>query len=77
MSRFIRLTNHLINTNFIHTIFIQKDKFIISLMSNQMDGFFMFGGGGLQTYNTEFEICKEKHPIDYKIFTDWIDNDLK
>jgi len=77
MSRFIRLTNIIINKNFIHHIEINKDKFIIHLMTNKMDGLFAFGGGASESYNTEFEVCKTKHSIDYKIVTDWIDNDLK
>ena len=77
MSRFMRLTNKIINKNFIHHIDIQKDKFIIHFMTNKMDGLFVFVGGASTSYNSEFEVCKTKHSIDYKTVTDWIDNNLK
>jgi hypothetical protein len=44
---------------------------------NKMDGLFLFGGGVYESYNTELEVCKIKHLSDYKIVTDWIDNELK
>ena len=77
MSRFISLTNKIINTNFIHHIDIHKDKFIIHFITNKMDGLFVICGGSSSSYNTELEVCKTKHSIDYKTVTDWIDNNLK
>jgi hypothetical protein len=77
MSRFLKLTNIIINKNLIQRIDINKDKFIIHLMMNKMDGLFLFGGGVYESYNTELEVCKIKHLSDYKIVTDWIDNELK
>ena len=73
----MRLTNKIINKNVIHHIDINKDKFIIHLMTNKMDGLFVFVGGVSSSYNTELEVCKTKHSIDYKKVTDWIDNELK
>ena len=46
-------------------------------MTNKMDGSFLFGGGMTASYNTELEVCKTKHLIDYKTLTYWIDNDLR
>jgi hypothetical protein len=42
-----------------------------------MDGFFLICGGASSSYNTELEVCKSKHSIDYKTITDWIDNNLE
>jgi len=42
-----------------------------------MDGLFVICGGSSSSYNTELEVCKTKHSIDYKTVTDWIDNNLK
>ena len=76
MSRFLRLTDAIINKNVIHHIHIKKDKYIIHFMTNKTNSFFLLGGGGSTSYNTECEVCKTKHPIDYKTVTDWIDNNL-
>ena len=46
-------------------------------MTNKTDGFMMFGGGSVNSHNTEFEVCKTKNLSDYKKVTDWIDNELK
>ena len=77
MSRFLKLTNIIINKNVIQQIHINKDKILIYLMTNKTDGFMMFGGGSVNSHNTEFEVCKTKNLSDYKIVTDWIDNELK
>jgi hypothetical protein len=76
MSRFLKLTKIIINKNLIQHIDINKDKFIVHLMMNKTDGLFLFGGGASRSYNTELEVCKIKHLRDYKIVTDWIDNEL-
>jgi hypothetical protein len=73
----MKLSNTIINKNFIQHIDINKDKFIIHVMTNKMDAFFMFGGGISQSYNTEIEVCKTKNLNDYNIITQWIDNELK
>lgn len=78
MSRFLKLTNIIINKNFIqHINNINKDKIVIHLMTNKMNCFFILGGGSFESYNTEVELCKTKNLSDYKIVTDWIDNELK
>ena len=77
MSTFLKLTTKIINKNFIHHIAINKDTFIIHLISNHTDGFVIFGGGGFNSYNTNIEICKITNLSDYKTVTDWIDNELK
>lgn len=77
MCRFLKLTNIIINKNVIQHIDINKDNFIIHLMTNKMDGLILFGGGASRSYNTEVEVCKIKHFSDYKTVTDWIDNELK
>ena len=77
MSRFLKLTKTIINTKFIQHIDINNDRFIIHLMTNNMDGIFIFAGGSFQSYNTEIKVCKTKHLNDYKTVSDWIDNELK
>ena len=77
MSRFLKLTNIIINKNFIQHIDINKDKFIIHLMTNKTDGILIFCGGSYESYNTEVKVCKTENLSDYKKVTDWIDNELK
>jgi len=77
MSKFIKLTNFLINTNDIHKIVIQPNKYCIHIVSKKLDGFNWgiggFGIGYIYSYTSEVEVCETKHSTDYKIVTDWID----
>ncbi len=58
--------------NIIHHIEINQDKFIIHLMTKKMDIILIFSGSASTVYNTELEVYKPKHSINYKIVTDWI-----
>jgi hypothetical protein len=81
MSKFIKLTYHLFNTNDIHKIVIHPNKYIIHIASKQMDGFNwnvgLFGFGYISSHTCEIEVCKKTHATDYKLVTDWIDRHLK
>lgn len=77
MCRFLKLTNIIINKNIIQHIQINKDNFIIHLMTNKMDGLFLFVAGSSHSHNTAVEVCKIKQFNDYKTVADWIDNELK
>lgn len=77
MSRFLKLSNIIINKKYIQTIDINKDKLVMHIMSNKTNGFFMFGGGWIDSYNNEVVLCKIKNYSDYKVVSDWIDNELK
>ena len=78
MSKFIKLTNFIININHIHSILIKPNKYYIHLTSNKFDGFKWdvggFGIGTITSHNSEIEVCETKHSSDYKIVSDWIDN---
>lgn len=78
MSKFMKLTNLIINTNYIHSIVIKPNKYCIYAMSNKIDGLkWSVAGCGIGTitsYNYEIEICETEHSKDYKIVSDWIDN---
>ena len=77
MSKFIKLTNLIINSNYIHSIVINPNKYYIYLMSNKFDGSKWSvagtGIGSISSYNSEIEVCKTEHSSDYKIISDWID----
>jgi hypothetical protein len=76
MSKFIKLTNFLLNTNDIHKIVIQPNKYYIHIVSKKIDGFNWdigsFGLGNISSYTSEIEVCETKNPNDYKIVTGWI-----
>ena len=81
MSKFIKLTNMILNTKYIYKISIKPNKYYIYFKFNEINGFlWLFGGtgvGNISSYNananTEIEVCETNHPIDYKIITEWID----
>ena len=74
MSKFIKLTKFLINTNDIHTIVIQPAKYCIHM--KRIDGLNWsiggFGFGYISSSTSEIEVCETKHSIDYKLVSDWI-----
>ena len=78
MSKFIKLTNLIININYIHSIGIKPNKYYIYVMSNKFDGSKWsvagFGIGTISSYNSEIEVCESKHSNDYKIVSNWINN---
>jgi len=77
MSKFLKLTNFLLNTNDIHKIVIRPNKYYIHIVGKKIDGFnWGVGGfvlGSISSYTSEVEVCETKHSTDYKIVTDWID----
>ena len=76
MSKFIKLSNHIININYIQSISIKPDKYYINVASNKMEGAQLniagFGFGKISSYNYEIKVCKTEHSTDYKIISDWI-----
>ncbi len=76
MPKFIKLTNFIINTNYIYSIVKKPNKYYIHLMSNRFDGYYVgvFGFGNISSFDPEIEVCEIKHSSDYKIISDWIDN---
>jgi hypothetical protein len=80
MSRFLRLTNFLVNTNDIHKIVIHPNKYCIHIVSKKIDGsnwgVYFFNLGNISSYTYEFEVCETKHSTDYKIVSDWISKNV-
>ena len=77
MSKFIKFTNMLLNTNDIHKIVIQPNKYFIHTASKKIDGWNWtsrsgLGIGHIASDTDEIEVCKIKSPINYDILTDWI-----
>jgi hypothetical protein len=76
MSKFIKLTNFVFNTNDLHKIVIQPNKYYIHIVGKKIDGFIWsiggFGFGNISSFTYEIEVCETKHPTDYKIVSNWI-----
>jgi hypothetical protein len=76
MSKFLKLTNLLLNTNDIHKIIIQPNKYYIQIVSKKIDGFNwgigVFSLGNISSYTYDIEVCETKASTDYKIVSDWI-----
>ena len=57
MSKFLRLTNLIININHIHIIDIKPNKYCINIVSNQFNGLQWtaagFGFGNISSHNFE------------------------
>lgn len=78
MSRFIKITNLILNVKYIQSISVKPDKYHIHMVSSMFDGKSIsvagFGIGSISSHNAEIEVCKIKNSIDYKIISDWIDS---
>jgi len=77
MSKFIKLTHFVLNTNDVHKIVMQPNKYLIHVVGKKIDGFHWGFGGGygfgiISSYTSEIEVCETKHSNDYKIVSDWI-----
>ena len=76
MSKFMKLTNLLLNTNDIHKIVIQPNKYYIHIAPRKIDGFSwnigLFGIGKISSHTSEIEVCKDKNLNDYITISHWI-----
>ena len=77
MSRFIKLTNILINSSKI--IFIENTGTTYYVKTGGYGlthGLSVFGFGFIGSSDSinSIEICKDKHPIDYQIIEKWVNN---
>ena len=76
MSQFIKLSNRIINTHFIRTVWHNKDKqlYNICFVNMEVKGMFLFGSGNLITdeYYAVYE--KTNNSADYDIIDSWYNN---
>ena len=73
MSQFIKLTSMIINKNLIVSVCIKPNKYHIYTVENNINGFMLFGSGGVDSSPEKIVICEDKTPEDYKIISKWID----
>ena len=73
MTRFLKLTNIIINTKKIIGINISPTKYTISIANHSFNGWMIFGGGYVESIENNIEIYQYKDPLDYRIVKDWIE----
>lgn len=78
MSRFLKLTSVVFNTNHIHRITILQNKYEIYTMTYSSSGvLFGLAGSGFGTKDTGLEkyiVCSNDYPTDYKKVSDWLES---
>jgi len=75
MSKFIKFTKYLLNTNDIHLILIEPNKYYIHVVTKEIHGFNWYWGlgfGYISSHTCVIDVCRIKHSDDYKIVSDWI-----
>ena len=75
MSRFLRLTNLLINVNQIRKIDIKPNEYKIHLIPSELSGFMLLGSGTFQSAAERYTISEKEHETDYKMISEWILNE--
>ena len=73
MSRFLKLSKCVINTQLIRYVLIEPTKYEFKLMSGELSGAWMFGSGSVSTDNSHLVICKKKAPEDFKTVSEWVE----
>jgi hypothetical protein len=70
---FIRLSNMVINTSKISTIFMRKNKFDIYLLDKEVyRSVVSMSSPTIHLNHMYVEICKKKQPCDYLVIEQWI-----
>lgn len=72
MSRFIKLSQCVINTNYISHIVIDPSVFKIKMTIYDLNGYLLLGTGGLSNTNYILDIDEKTNPSDYQIVNQWI-----
>ena len=72
MSRFLKLSKCVINTQLIRYVLIEPTKYEFKLMSGTLSGAWLMGSGSISTDNSQVTICEKENPNDFKQVTEWI-----
>jgi len=71
MSRFLKLSKCVINTQLIRYVLIEPTKYEFKLMSGELKGAWMIGSGCVSD-NSHLIISEKDSPDDFKQVTEWI-----
>ena len=74
-SRFLRITNFLINVNQIRRIDINPGAYKIHLIPSELSGFTLVGTGSFQSSAETYTATEKDNIIDYKLISDWLENE--
>lgn len=74
MSRFIKLSNCVINTRHVAHIDILPKSYIIYYNRVKHDGFFIFSVGWINNNISQLSISAEKELSDYRAVSKWIED---
>lgn len=72
MSRFIKLSQCVLNTNYISHIIINPSNFQIKMTIYDLNGYLLLGTGGLTNTNYILDIDEKTNPGDYQVLNKWI-----
>ena len=72
MSRFLKLSKCVINTQLIRYVLIEPAKYEFKLMSGELSGTWMLGSGSVSTDNSHLSVSEKDSPVDFKSVTEWI-----
>ena len=72
MSRFLNLSKSVINTSHIAHISKKTNMYEIYFVDHIIDGYLIFGGGGVSSANRKMTCCKKTDPDDYTKVEQWI-----
>ena len=77
MSRFLKLTNRIINVKYISQIYSYDKSFQIMVNTNDLSGLIFFGLGHIRWFDHSIYVRedseKESDKKDYQIVKDWIE----
>ncbi len=73
MSRFLKLSNRIVNTALIQHVHFDKTagKYSIHLAGSSTQGLFILGSGNISSYGNEIYATKEEHPASYEAIERW------
>jgi len=76
MSRFLKLTNIILNINEIQQIIIETNRYTIYMVSRKITGggVMILGSGGIdfKHESDSFVVNENTNPVNYKKVSDWI-----
>ena len=77
MSRFLKLTNRIINIKYINQIYLNDKSYQISINTNNLSGFHFYFFGNISWFDDSIYIHKdsekESDKKDYQIVKEWIE----
>ena len=72
MPSFLKFSKFIINTKHITCVLRESNAYQIQFSDHKIDGFLIFGGGGVSSDNRVLKICKDADPNDYAIIEKWV-----